>query len=334
MNGEKLEQELRNYFQMETKAIEPTSDWWDRTISQVTGQNKRTLWFGFMPRRRLAWALVPLLLLLIGGTVYAASPVMREFFQMLAGHIEQRGLVQEMNVSQTIDGVTVSIQRAYADSNVILLGTMVSGPAKDYDMFIGELSTDDGYIFPGMIAISTCPGSEAILGEWGDNERRATIISYDTSKLQGLPPELKLKLKIDVDEVGMQGKRENSKGPFILEFTLPLNSGKVIDVNQTVEVNGVPLTLEKVEISPWVTRVDIKFQETNHPVAIMNLEIPAGNQDCKPFITSQSGQYFLGDYTDKHGDCTATISELVLKPGPGNENNRISGPWVFHFKVP
>ena len=125
MNGEKLEQELRNYFQMETKAIEPTSDWWDRTISQVTGQNKRTLWFGFMPRRRLAWALVPLLLLLIGGTVYAASPVMREFFQMLAGHIEQRGLVQEMNVSQTIDGVTVSIQRAYADSNVILLSPVL-----------------------------------------------------------------------------------------------------------------------------------------------------------------------------------------------------------------
>jgi len=335
MYGEKLEQDIREYFSAEAEKIEPTLEWWDRTISRVTGQNKRSRWFGFTPRKRLAWVFLPLLvLLLIGGTVYAASPVMRELFQKFAGHIENKGLVQELNISQTIDGVTVSIERAYADSNVILLGYMVSGPAKNYGMSIGELSTVDGYVFPGMVGFSTAPGAESFTGEWGDNERRAYIIEYDASKFAGTPAELNLKYEINISERTALGGEGKTVGPFILEFTLPLNSGKTIEVNQTVEANGIPITLEKVEISPWVTRVDYKFTETNPTAAIMNLEIPTGNQDCKPFITSQSGQYFLGDYTDKHGDCTVTISELVLEPGPGNENNRISGPWVFHFQVP
>ena len=335
MYGEKLEQELREYFSTEIIKIEPSLEWWDRTISNVTGQTKSSRWYGFTPQTRLAWVLLPLLLvLLIGGTVYAASPVMREFFQKFAGHIENKGLVQELNISQTIDGVTISIQRAYADSNVILLGTMVSGPAKDYDMFIGDLSTDDGYIFPGMLAVSTVPGSEDILGEWAEGERRAVISSYDASKLEGAAAEIHLKLKIDVEERTALGEESRTMGPFVLSFTLPFNSGKAIEVNQTVEANGIPITLQKVVISPWVTQVAIQFKETNHPAPIISLELPTGNQDSKNFLSTQSGEYFLGDYTNEHGEGTVIISELVSKPGPGNENNRIFGPWIFHFNVP
>ena len=353
MYEEKLEQNIREYFSAETNKTEPSLEWWDRTISNVTGENKRARRYAFTPRRRLAWVFLPLLLvLLISGTVYAASPVMREFFQKFTGHIENKGLVQEMNINQTIDGVTVSIQRAYADSNVILLGYMVSGPAKDYGISIGELSTADGYVFPGMVGFGTTPGAEGFTGAWGDNERQAMIMEFDTSKFAGTSAELNLKYEINISERTASGGEGKTAGPFTLAFTLPLNSGKIIEVNQTVEANGIPITLEKVEISPWVTRVDYKFKETNPTAVVMSLEIPTGNTDCKPFLTSQSGQYFLGDYTDKHGDCTVTINELVFRPdvtkltevpsppggrvftGKAEDTKRLSGPWIFHFQVP
>ena len=339
MYGEKLEQELREYFSTEIIKIEPSLEWWDRTISNVTGQTKSSRWYGFTPQTRLAWVLLPLLiLLLIGGTVYAASPVMRELFQKLAGHIENKGLVQELNVSQTIDGVTVRIERAYADSNVVLVGYTVSGPKNNYNANVGELSTADGQELPGMLGIGVVPGSEEILGKWDDSERLAVIASFDTSKLAGLPAELNLKMEIEVEEAGMFEKSGKTTGPFVLEFTLPFNSGKVIEVNQTVEAAGIPITLEKVVISPWVTQVVVQFQPpystANHPVPIISLELPTGNQDSKAFVSSPSGQYFLGDNTEKHGEGTVIISELVSKPGPGTDNNRISGPWIFHFQVP
>jgi hypothetical protein len=62
--------------------------------------------------------------------------------------------------------------------------------------------------------------------------------------------------------------------------------------------------------------------------------------------------YFMGDLTGQHGEWTVTINELVSPgfdithaievPGvPGAyyctdcpPSPRVSGPWVFHFKVP
>ena len=46
MYEERLEQELRDCFQAETKTIEPTPDWWDRNISLVTGQGHISLCAG------------------------------------------------------------------------------------------------------------------------------------------------------------------------------------------------------------------------------------------------------------------------------------------------
>jgi len=79
MYEERLEKELRDFFLAETKAQEPDFKWWDKTISNITGQNKRNRWLGLIPKTRLAWVFLPLLLLFVGGTVYAANTVIGEF---------------------------------------------------------------------------------------------------------------------------------------------------------------------------------------------------------------------------------------------------------------
>jgi hypothetical protein len=348
MYGERLEQELRDYFYTETKTSEPSSEWWDKAILRLPEQKRRSGWFGFVPKTRLAWVLLPLLLL-VAGTVYGASTIIRELFQRFAGHVEKTGLVQELDLSQTINGVTVRLERAYADPNAVLLGYTVSGPKKNYSSYVSELSTADGQKIPGMLTMGTVPGSEAILGEWDDSKRLAVITTFDSSMIQGMSSEINLKLEIEVEELSMFGSRKSLVGPFILEFSLPLQSGKVIDVGQTAEAEGIPITLEKVVISPWVTQAVFQFHppydSNGHPVPIVSLELPTGTLE-KSFLTTVSGYYFLGDFTDQHGDCTIVISELVFPPNPppdsggksfkgkAEDTKRLSGPWVFHFTLP
>lgn len=338
MQEQKLEQELRDCFQAETKTIEPTSDWWDSNISNVTGQNKRARWFGFMPRRRLAWALVPLIVLLIGGTVYAASPLIQGIFDNFFGQqIEQTGLVQEMDMSQTINGVTVQLERAYADSNVVLVGYSASLIDNLNIPAIATLTTADGQVLDGMMGMGEV--NTASLGIFNS----ASCFSFDASKITDSPSELSLTLKIDYARFPADNPDEinqNPIGPFNFNFHLPFHAGNVIDVNQTVEAAGTPVTLEKVVISPYETRVVFqilpseKVQDELVPVVSMvlpsGISVDAGSSfSLDPVYQT----FFTGDYTGEHGAGTLTLKEMVFRAGPGGVQ-RLSGPWVFHFEVP
>ena len=165
MYEEKMEQQLHDYFQAEIISIEPTLDWWDRTIYNVTGQKKASRRYGFLPRTRLAWVFLPLLLLLlVGGTVYAASPQMREIFLKYAGHIEKAGLVQQMDMSQTVNGVTVRLERVYADNNEVLLGYTVSGPRENTSRMGKSLLLLTAKYFPAAVVVVS---SVIPPGNWG-----------------------------------------------------------------------------------------------------------------------------------------------------------------------
>jgi hypothetical protein len=145
-------------------------------------------------------------------------------------------------------------------------------------------------------------------------------------------------------------------GVFTFNFSVPVHPGKVVDINQTVTTAGIPITLQKVEISPYQTKVILQSvdEKDSNIFPIISLVMPSGES-----VTSASDQMlgpssahnFLGDFTGQHGEWTITISELVFPaditqgtevPGSGgviimnngSNNNRLSGLWVFHFKVP
>ena len=358
MNEEKLEQELRDYFRTEMKTIEPPSDWWDRTISQVIGQNRRTRWFGFMPAR-FALVFVPLLILFTAGVVYAAGSVIDEIFQKYTGNVGKAGFAQEMDLSQTINGVTVRLERAYADNNVVLLGYTISGPA-DYFTHGDKLTTVDGQILPGQGAMGFKPGATEVFDNWAPSEHAAVLDTFDDSSLTGVFSELNLNLTVPVQDWTNPGPDAPVVGVFTFNFSVPVHPGKIVDVNQTVQAAGIPITLQRVEISPYQTKVVFQPlpQEVQDSGAIPT-QITLKMQSGKSIENSSGGKqgellvsYFMGDFTGQHGDCTLTISELV-SPGfditqatqpPGNPgvyyctdcppSPRVSGPWVFHFKVP
>ena len=337
MNEEKIEQQLRDHFQAEIIATEPTTDWWDRKISFVIGQNKPSRRYRFLPRTRLAWVLVPMLLLLISGTVYAASPLLGEIFGKFFGQIEQTGLVQDMDMSQTITGVTVRLERAYADSNVVLIGYSAGLTDRLNIPGIATLTTADGQVLDGMMGMGEVnTGSLSIFNS-------ASCFSFDASKITGSPSELSLTLKIDYARLQADNPDEiNQKpiGPFIFNFNLPFHAGKMIDINQTVEAAGIPVTLEKVVISPYETRAVFqilpseKVQDKLIPVVSMVLPSGKSADAGSAFSLDPVHQvFFTGDYTGEHGTGTLTLSEMVFCANLGGVQ-RLSGPWVFHFKVP
>jgi hypothetical protein len=357
MNEEKLEQELRDYFRMEMKTIELPSDWWDRTISQVIGQNRRTRWFGFMPAR-LAWVFVPLLILFTGGVVYAAGSVIDEIFQKYTGNVGKAGFAQEMDLSQTINGVTVRLERAYADNNVVLLGYTISGPA-DYFTHGDTLTTVDGQILPRQGAMGFKPGATEVFDNWAPSEHVAVLDTFDASSLTGVASELNLKLTIPVQDWTNPGPDAPVVGVFTFIFTLPVYPGIAVDVNQTIEAAGIPFTLQRVEISHYQTEVifqpfmqDIYDKRAN---PIITLTTPSGKSvpySAGGFLSDLPVYYFMGDFTGEHGEWTVTISELnypgemtettevpssggnVIEGRSAGPSEHLSGPWVFHFKVP
>ncbi len=354
----RLEQELRDYFKAEVRQQEPSADWWNNIVASLEERSSLSFWQRFKPKTRLAWAFVPIaLLVIIGGTAYAATFVIKELFLNYAGHIEEAGLAQELDISQTIGNVTVRLERAYADGNVVLVGYTVSGPQERYFTRGGELITDEGQALPPLFGMGFVPGSERIMSEWRPSDRVAYLAGYDASLIKGEPPYLNLTLDIQVSDPPFPGKPLPSFESCTFDFTVPFARANRIVIEQTVEKSGVAITLDRIEITPWATMAVFRFSQDGTP--IVSVKLPDGRSD-ETFgraVDDPSGEYrsyFNEDFTGQHGVWTITINELVLPPDISeaekielvegkawiikskgdNQDNRLTGPWVFTFEVP
>jgi hypothetical protein len=358
-----MTQELRNYFQTEVRRAEPNAEWWNGAVARATAQGRPVRWGIAVRRSRLAWILIPLAVLLLAGIAYASSSVIRELFMKLVPWVEHAGLSQEMNLSQTIDGVTVRIERAYADSNAALVGYTISGPTitaagvgERYYSVPGALSIDGGPSIRSMGTLGTVPGSQDVLGDWRPTDRLAVLTMFDTSSVEDAPPELKVTLPILVyDRVPVPEAGPATLRTYSFDFSIKFHPGRVVTVGQTVEAAGVAITLDQVRIAPWESRVSLiigsPYDDPNdRPPTRATVTTPGGDS-----IEASGGkgnwQFFNGDFSANRGEWTVAVSELYLgmvnvewteveingqkvRMGRGGERKTLVGPWVFHFNVP
>jgi hypothetical protein len=350
MEVERLEQELRDYFIGEVQQVKPPREWWNNIVTSLEERKRRSIWSGFIPRTRLAWLLLLLVLIALGGTVYAATSLMGNFFRTFAPDIEEADLVVTLNLSQTIDGVTVRLEQGYADSNMVLVGYTVTGRNARYSPDARELSLVGGQNLPGMGGLGYVPTSYIL--NWHPTETTA-VAAFDASEVEGTPAELELRFETTVGNGPTLAASSATWGPFVLNFKLPFHVGKTVLIEQTIEAAGVPITLEKVVITPSATGAVFLYYDDyadnrNRPLQISVLQ-PAETADNSSSETIKaSSTYFPeaytldtypGDFTDRSGEWTVTITELVFPsrlPGPhkASETKRLSGPWVFRFEVP
>lgn len=228
-------------------------------------------------RSRLSWVAAAVLgMLAVSVVAYAAARLLQEpsFDPGLRGASEAE-LVTELNLTQTMGDVTVTLAYAYADVNRISFAYRMSGEAPigtSYE-FSGERLTDSaGHEFQSMFGGG---------GGGGGGGGEAPIVheftmeqfgSYDVSMLDDLPDDLDLRLEVDVDQVVgatlgeggtpqpvESGPARTPIGPFVFEFTIPLIRGQEIAPEQSASDGETMLTLERLVIAPSMTRALMCF---------------------------------------------------------------------------
>src|SRR3972149_1330707 len=245
MKRERLEQEIRESLDSEVEKARPALSLVGGVLPRLKDRERRKWWSGFMPRTRLGWALAALVFALIGGTAYGATSLVRDFMRTLAPDIEDAGLRTELNLSQTIDGVTVKLEAGYADANTFLIGYTVTGRNARYDDLARRLSIIDGPELGGTAGLGHVPPPDVL----GWNPSQTTVVAgFDGTAIEGTPSEIAFRFETSVSDTPFSGDGR-TWGPFEFNFSLPFHGGKNVVVGQTVEAAGGPITLERVIIS-------------------------------------------------------------------------------------
>lgn len=233
-------------------------------------------------RSRTSWVAAAILAMLAVSVVaYAAARLLQ------GGYLDpgmtgasEADLVTMINLAQTIDGQTVTLNYAYADSNRISLEYAVSGEAPEGTtyQFVGETLTDSaGNPFESMFGGGGGGGG----GSATDAGTPATVsysmvqqASYDASGVGRDVDELKLRLQVSLQKF-VADVPETTLGPFVYDFTIPFIQGQIVEPRIHVTANGQSILLERLMIAPSFTRALVCFDplpEKNY-AAVLNLTV-------------------------------------------------------------
>lgn len=108
--------------------VPATADPWpaimERTLDRRHRPPRR---LRLVPRTRIGWVFAVLVMLLFGSAGFAATGWVDELFRYTAPEIGEANLGVPVNEEQTVDGVTFTLERAYADEDNVVVGYSVGG---------------------------------------------------------------------------------------------------------------------------------------------------------------------------------------------------------------
>jgi hypothetical protein len=323
-------------------------DLWPAIQARLQPQRHPSWWTRIVPATRLGWAFLALALFLaLGAAAYAVAPILSRVSQMEAGlqHIEQSKLGQELNLSQTLNGITVTLQWVYADANRLVVGFMVNGPEDlpgNHALSPARVTLTDaaGTVFPGLVGYGVTGQSDILKVSLPSGEG-AYLLTFDAAPIEGEPAELDLQLVMEVETYVVptpvpstpdvyedMGPLEPvvpmaTAGPFTFDFSVPFIPGRTVEVQQTVETAEVAVRLERVVVTPSETRAILCFDPpdggSKEWTLITALDTGDG-QELSGGVCSQlsgtSGEIcyrdiYLDALTGRSGTWTLTVTELV-----------------------
>ncbi len=189
---------------------------------------------------------------LIGDMLYA---------DQVSKFLLQKQQFTQLNQSQMVHGYQITLDRAYADSNILILGVYAVMP---YGLQADKDGARDRYYLPDgdHIQLATTSGvkiptigiSSGIDMSNSKHEQKGLLLDFDTAGITGNPSQITLNLQMNVH---CQGMPPNYQCPDTVKFafTLPFHTDRqVITPHQTVTANGVTFTLEQVVITPSEAR--------------------------------------------------------------------------------
>lgn len=272
-------------------------------------------------------ALVPVLVALVLATAaftFTLTPLMRNLLSLEPSGqgLLNSNLFVELHQSQTVDGLTFTLEEGYADSDQIILGYTVSPVKKYNNLLTADLSTQDGVQLP-VLSGSGEANKYALGNAW----------FFDSSHIAGDPKTLPFQLKIQIGPVPTDtGISSKILGTVTFNFTLPFHPGKILTPGLQATSQGQTITLERVVVSRSATRLVVKGlvqDPSKKDAALMSLQVPGARgyreyPDLGQFGADGSGTssyVYYDDFSHNQGTWTLTIKQGIYT-------------WVFHFAMP
>ena len=200
-------------------------DLWPAIKARLQPRRRPTHRRRLMPATRLVWAFLAVALILAFGAVaYAVAPTVARLFQHEPGleYVAQADLVQELALSQMVDGVTVTLERTYADANRIIVGFTVQDPddQRRYEPRHLTLTDAAGTAFDRTFGYGVTGQSDLFEGSLPPGEG-AYVFNFDASAVAGTPKELDLRLVIELEALALPS---DVPGPSATPTALPMES--------------------------------------------------------------------------------------------------------------
>lgn len=186
-----------------------------------------------LPNTRVGWVMASLMLLVVlgaGGYAVGSQIVGQESFTILTG--QNPDVVRHLGYTQTIDGVSFTLERVYVDGDRIGVDALVTGMPEPYR---DERGLDHRFYATANLAAldgTILRSGPSIMTRADRDTSGQYVASYEMSRTQGASSDLPLRSEVSVLEFIIDQNDPNwvvepttFAGPVVFEFTVPLEDG-------------------------------------------------------------------------------------------------------------
>ena len=325
----------------------------------------RSSWLRLLPASRLGWVASGLVVLATLGAVgYAISPTLGEkLFSQVMGRWDQdytAELSKEIGIRESIEGVTVTVDHAYFDSNRIGIEYTVtglpqfhSGGPREFEFYAVLEDANAPDVRFRSAGGSGVRSDSQIKGMEVPSDTVTEVVAFDVTGAQADASGMRLSFVVSADEMVRDGDGSlpvRTIGPFVFNFKVPFVPStdiRVIHVGSTIEVSGVRVSLEEVTITPAEVTALIVADRTPEqrqaglkPRSVVlsgPWDWPADSPLPDAYVVTTLGDMpdtFLARFQliweAEPGEWTLTVENLR----DADDAEVLNGPWIFHFQVP
>ncbi len=174
------------------------------------------------------------------------------------GEIVVAGLGQDMMLTQQMNGVTMMIQRVYADANCVAIGCLLSGAAT-------AVSGDDGsgilMPMPTLVDAAGMALRQIGGGSRGTGDEIGYYFTYLTPPLPSPTPPQRFRFTVPpLRRRGTEGfPAIDGLGPFVFDLGVPVDPrARVIEPDRTGWAEDFEVTLHRVVVTPTEVRATLR----------------------------------------------------------------------------
>jgi hypothetical protein len=280
------------------------------------------------------------------------------------GHLEAMGLGNEVNLSQTVNGYTLSVGWVYADGNVVFIRYDINPSSTedgllDINIWPIELRDDKGTLLPiisGGESTGTRHNRGLTYGVFDASHVADTSASLNlrlTTSLEGRTSASESRKRITPGVGTIRIDQQTVAGPFIFDFTVPFIPARVAHVEESVTVNGSTVTLEEFRVSvaeawaivhittpseqpnlEWRPTLDLAVGDWFPGLETYGVKFHGPIGSGMPVGSGQWASHWRGIPYRSQEEWTVTITELTGWDANLGPQVVLKGPWTFKVTLP